>query len=250
VGDESPSAWTGSLQEHCALHARMPPALRAQTIVLAQRFVGDKRFVGCNGLEVDELMRRVVAFQACALIVGRGLHCYDALQSVLLYPDEFLIVGTMVDDIGVVTEYTEPASGQAIDTEQVVLSWPDVQQAGRDGDGYNVVIHEFAHHLDHSLDGALSAPSAGSSWHVLLEQEYLALCAAADAGEETLIDPYGSEDHAEFFAVASETFIELPRELQALHPQLYASLAALYRIDPRQWPVRETTGFRNAPSAI
>lgn len=227
--------WSASLAAHCVLYRRMPEPLRTRTIDLARHFVRQKRFVGCGGLQVDELMQRLVAFQACALIAGRGLHCYDALRSVLLYPDEFLIVGSVEDEIGVVTEFSEPASGQAIDTARVVLSWPDVLLAGRDGDGYNVVIHEFAHHLDHSLDGALSAPAAGSSWHDVLDREYLALCAAADAGEETLIDPYGSEDPAEFFAVASETFIELPDALHALHPQLYASLAALYALDPLGW---------------
>ena len=235
MSEASASDWHATLQRHCALHARMPLPLRDRAVDMARRFVRDKRFVGCNGLQVDDTMRRVVAFQACALVVARGLHCYDALQSVLLYPDEFLIQGSVEDEIGVVTEYHEPASGQAIDTARIVLSWPDVLQAGRDDDGYNVVIHEFAHHLDHSLDGALSAPAAGSSWHAVLEREYLALCADADAGRDTLIDPYGSEDPAEFFAVASETFIELPRALHAAHPQLYAALAALYAIDPVDW---------------
>jgi len=229
------SDWHDTLEAHCTLYRRMDAPLREQTVLLAQDFVRRKRFVGCNGLQVDERMRRVVAFHACALVAQRGLQCYADLHSVLLYPDEFLISGSVEDDIGVVTEYTEAASGQAFDTTRVLLSWPDVQQAGSAGDGYNVVIHEFAHHLDHSLDGALSAPVAGSTWHAVLAREYAALCAAADAGEETLIDPYGSEDPAEFFAVASETFIELPRELRERHPPLYAALAQLYALDPARW---------------
>lgn len=230
-----PSAWHDTLDAHCALYRRMSAPLRELTVRLAQEFVRRKRFVGCNGLQVDESMRRIVAFQACALVARRGLQCYADLHSVLLYPDEFLISGSVEDDIGVVTEYTEAASGQAIDTTRVLLSWPDVQQAGSAGDGYNVVVHEFAHHLDHSLDGALSAPLEGSTWHAVLAREYAALCAAADAGEETLIDPYGSEDPAEFFAVASETFIELPRELRERHPPLYAALSQLYALDPAGW---------------
>jgi hypothetical protein len=229
------STWHETLLAHCTLYRRMGAPLRERTLLLAQEFVRRKRFVGCNGLQVDERMRRVVAFQACTLVARRGLQCYADLYGVLLYPDEFLISGSVEDDIGVVTEYTEAASGQAVDTTRVLLSWPDVQQAGHTGDGYNVVIHEFAHHLDHSLDGVLSAPLEGSTWHAVLAREYAALCAAADAGEETLIDPYGSEDPAEFFAVASETFIELPRELRERHPPLYAALAQLYALDPAGW---------------
>ena len=70
----------------------------------------------------------------------------------------------------------------------------------------------------------------------MLNREYEALCDASDAGEDTLIDPYGSEDPAEFFAVATEVFIELPQALQAQHRELYASLAALYALDPARWP--------------
>ena len=229
------SEWARTLDSHCALYRRAPEPLRARAVELAQRFVRQKFFEGCGGLLLDDTMRRVIAFQACLLIAGRGLRCYAELRSVLVYPDGFLISGSVEDESGVVTEYTEEASGQAIDTARVVLSWPDVRMAGIGGDGYNVVIHEFAHHLDHMLDGALSAPAGATPWHELLEREYQALCDAADAGADSLIDPYGSEDPAEFFAVASETFIELPGELRALHPELYAALAALYRLDPAEW---------------
>jgi Mlc titration factor MtfA (ptsG expression regulator) len=227
--------WHRSLQPHCALYRRTPGVLRAQAVELAERFVKQKFFEGCGGLVVDDSMRRVIAYQACLLIAQRGLHCYAGLRSVLVYPDEFLISGSDEDEFGVVTEYTEEASGQAIDTARILLSWQDVQLAGTGGDAYNVVIHEFAHHLDHMLDGALSAPAGSTPWHELLNREYQALCDAADAGEDTLIDPYGSEDPAEFFAVTSEVFIELPAELRAQHPELYSALARLYALDPAQW---------------
>ena len=232
------SEWTATLAAHCLLYRRVPEPLRVRALELARSFVKQKYFEGCGGLVLDDTMRRVIAFQACLLVAGHGLHCYAELRSVLVYPDEFLISGTVEDEFGVVTEYTEEASGQAIETARIVLSWPDVRMAGTGGDGYNVVIHEFAHHLDHMLDGALSAPPGATPWHELLEREYAALCAAADAGEDSLIDPYGSEDPAEFFAVASEAFIELPADLRARHPELYAALAALYRLDPAGWPRR------------
>ncbi len=227
--------WAQTLQLHCPLYRRVPAPLCAQVVELAQRFIRQKYFEGCGGLVVEDTMRRVIAFQACLLVAGRGLHCYAALRSVLVYPGEFLISDSVEDEFGVVTEYTEEASGQAVDTARILLSWPDVQLAGTGSDGYNVVIHEFAHHLDHMLDGALSAPAGATPWHELLNREYQALCDAADAGEDTLIDPYGSEDPAEFFAVASEVFIELPDELRRLHPELYAALARLYGLDPASW---------------
>jgi Mlc titration factor MtfA (ptsG expression regulator) len=227
--------WHHDLQRHCALYRRAPQALCARAVELARRFVKQKYFEGCGGLLVDDTILRTIAFQACLLVAQHGLHCYADLRSVLVYPDEFLISGSDEDEFGVVTEYTEAASGQAVDTARILLSWSDVKLAGA-GDGYNVVIHEFAHHLDHALDGVLSAPAGNTPWHALLNREYEALCDAANAGEYTLIDPYGSEDPAEFFAVASEVFIELPRELLARHAELYASLTRLYALDPAEWP--------------
>lgn len=69
----------------------------------------------------------------------------------------------------------------------------------------------------------------------MLEREYHALCDAADRGEETLIDPYGSEDPAEFFAVATEAFMELSAPLRDRHRELYEALSQLFGLDPAKW---------------
>jgi hypothetical protein len=230
-----PAAWDDNLRRLSPLYRRTPAELRLQVVTLALDFVAHKRFVGCNGLQVEPRMQQLIAYQACLLIAHRGLDCYAELASILLYPGAFVVEQQHVDDAGVVTAARNVLSGQAIDVMRVVLSWPDVLAAGGADDGYNVAIHEFAHHLDHALDGRLSAPDSGNRWHELLEREYHALCDAVDAGEATLLDPYGSEDPAEFFAVATELFIELPRELRARHPQLYHSLQAIYRLDPATW---------------
>jgi Mlc titration factor MtfA (ptsG expression regulator) len=180
-------------------------------------------------------MRLVVAFQA-GLLLGRFSSAVCAeLGGVLLYPDSFLVPRSHVDAAGVVTEGEEPLSGETLDTARIVLSWADVQTGLRDGDGCNVVLHEFAHFLDHALDGTLSAPAPGQTWHGLLQREYAVLCAAVDTGQPTLIDPYGAEDPAEFFAVASEAFLECPRELEAEHRELYQALARIYALDPAGW---------------
>jgi Mlc titration factor MtfA (ptsG expression regulator) len=49
---------------------------------------------------------------------------------------------------------------------------------------------------------------------------------------QTLLDPYGAEHPAEFFAVASETFFTDPHALRAEFPGVYEQLAAFYRQDP------------------
>jgi Mlc titration factor MtfA (ptsG expression regulator) len=54
----------------------------------------------------------------------------------------------------------------------------------------------------------------------------------AHPSDELPIDPYGSESPAEFFAVCSETFFELPHLLRDEYPRVYAQLSAFYRQDP------------------
>ena len=50
--------------------------------------------------------------------------------------------------------------------------------------------------------------------------------------EETSIDPYAGESPAEFFAVMSEAFFEIPRAVHADYPDVYAQLALFYKQDP------------------
>jgi hypothetical protein len=213
---------------------RMPSALRRELDPVVDRFLERVEFVGCGGLAITPQMQYVVATQAALLVVHRDPAALDALHAVLLYPDEFIATESEEDEHGIVTERRRPLAGQAIDDARIVLSWRDVLE-GVDTPGYNVVIHELAHFLDHRSGGVVSAPGDGSAWHATLEREHAALREAVDAGADTLIDPYGAEDPAEFLAVATEAFFEQPTELVQQHAGLYAALSHLYGLDPVRW---------------
>jgi Mlc titration factor MtfA (ptsG expression regulator) len=239
MAEPFPEVWRALLVANVPLYRRMPVLLRHALEPHIRTFLRTVSFVGCNGLVVTDEMRLVVAMQACLLVSQRDPGAYLPLYSVLLYPDEFVVPDRDEDEAGVVTEGESVLSGQTLDTARIVLSWRDVQASGRGDDAYNVVLHEFAHYLDHSVDGAISvAPSrrrALAEWHRVLEREYEALCAAVDRGEATLIDPYGAEELAEFFAVATETFFERPQDLERQHAALYGSLRDFYGLDPARW---------------
>jgi hypothetical protein len=49
------------------------------------------------------------------------------------------------------------------------------------------------------------------------------------------MDAYGAVNPAEFFAVASETFFEKPRQLKMKHAELYDELQQFYQVDPLEW---------------
>ncbi|MGQ0428344.1 MAG: zinc-dependent peptidase [Gammaproteobacteria bacterium] len=215
----------------------LPPPLSDRLERLTAIFVGEKEFVGCSGLTVTPEMKVAIAAQACLLVLGRDTHVYDALRSVLVYPSQFLVPGSWDDDDGVVTEESRVLAGESWDVSRVILSWEDVDSRGAPGEAYNVVIHEFAHYLDHESGGApwIEGPEARLRWQRMLDQELEALRAQADSGTRTFLDPYAAEDRAEFFAVASEAFFEEPTAFAREMPALYRALSGVYRLDPTAW---------------
>ncbi|HEX9207363.1 MAG TPA: zinc-dependent peptidase, partial [Steroidobacteraceae bacterium] len=160
----------------------MPVELRRTLEGLVISFLREKQFVGCDGLAVTDEIRATIAAQACLLLLGRPGSQYDELQSILVYPGAFWVEDEVHDDDGLVTQRRRELSGEAWDSHRIILSWEDVTgTAGSPADGYNVVIHEFAHYLD--AEGLGLAPGAThdlGSWHGALLAEYEALCAAVD----------------------------------------------------------------------
>jgi Mlc titration factor MtfA (ptsG expression regulator) len=228
------------LRRRVPLYAAMPEGLQHRLEGLVNVFLAEKEFVGCGGLEVGRPMQLSIAAQACLLVLGRDEHVYDSLRSILVYPSQFVVREEWHDDDGVVTEEERVLAGQAWDVSRIVLSWEDV--TGRSGgeDAYNVVIHEFAHYLDHEGGGMDGAPALAdraehARWAAIFQAEFDALRAAVDRGQETFLDPYAAEDEAEFFAVASEAFFEAPASLRERHPALYGQLRDYYRLDPAAW---------------
>lgn len=233
------------LDRNVPLLARLPPDLRVQVDGLVNAFVQDKEFVGCNGLVVTDEMRVTIAAHACVLVAGRPNDLYAELRSILVYPTPFWVEEEDMDETGVVTSHRRVLSGQAWESSRILLSWQDVVEAAAGSSpGYNLVLHEFAHYLDYeglSLAPRLSGPGrALDEWARQLDAEFEAQSDAVDRGEQTFLDPYAAEDPAEFFAVASEEFLERPGTLRGRHPVLYGLLAEFYGLDPASWPAADS----------
>lgn len=236
-----PEDWSQLLHRRLPMYRMLPDDLRTQVQALISNFVAEKQFVGCAGLQVNDEMRLSIAAQAALLLLNRDSDLYPEVQSILVYPDQFFAEHRVRDAAGVLSSERRLLSGESWEQGKVVVSWRDVSEgAAYADDGYNVVLHEFAHALDHEAGDAngmpwLPADLDGARWHRVFSEAYDRLCRQADAGEDSVIDPYGAESPAEFFAVATETFFELPMALRQAEPELYQQLAAYYRVDPAQW---------------
>jgi hypothetical protein len=216
----------------------LPPADREELLGLTQAFLAEKKFEGCEGLEITDEMRLTIAAHACLLLLHRKTDFYPLLHSILVYPTTFVAPLKEHAPGGVVIEDFEERDGESWDTGALILSWEDVLESAADPhDGYNVVFHEFAHQLDDEsgiADGAPALPekSMYAEWSRVLGAEYDALVEDAERHRRPLLDEYGAESPAEFFAVATETFFELPGDLKAEHPELYEQLSRFYLQDP------------------
>ena len=88
------------------------------------------------------------------------------------------------------------------------------------------------------MDGTPDMPTRDLSarWSRIMNEEFRRLQRAERHGRETLIDPYGASDPAEFFAVVTECFFDSPQAMKAEHPVLYELFREYYHQDPASWP--------------
>ena len=205
---------------------------------LTEAFLAEKEFTSAGGLELSDAICVSIAVQGCLPILNLGLQSYRDWVGLIVYPDEFIIPRTQEDEFGIVHEYDDVASGEAWEGGPLIISWRDAQMAG---EGYNVVIHEFAHKLDMlngEADGIPPLPPglARQEWEDCLHAAYDDFCMRVEAAEasheESLIDPYAAENPGEFFAVLSECFFETPEVLRQLYPALYGLFVRFYQQDP------------------
>ncbi|MDB5962220.1 MAG: hypothetical protein JWP59_3514 [Massilia sp.] len=246
------------LARRMPIYARLGADLQQQLQRLVQQFLYEKKFVGCDGLLVDDEMRVTIAGQACLLLLNRFTRVYPALRTILVYPSAFLVPRNVVDAAGVVTETRQDLLGESWGDGRVVLAWDHVQRGAADWHGgQNVVLHEFAHQLDSESGSTNGAPYLGSqasyrSWSQVLSRDFAALRADAMLRQHSVMDHYGATSPAEFFAVATETFFAKPWEMAERHPALYEEFGKYYRVDPRQWqdaPVQPSADDSHAGAA-
>jgi len=203
---------------------------------LAALFLHEKSIVGAGGLMVSEEMRIAVATQACILILNLDIDYYRGWTEVIVYPDEFVAEYEYMDESGIAHHVAEPMTGESWLAGPVVLSWADAEQRGGET-GYNVVIHEFAHKID-MLNGnangfpPLHAGMSRGKWAEVFSAAYADLRRRVDRGDCAGLDPYAAESPAEYFAVLSEAFFEVPDTVRATYGEVYCQLATFYRQDP------------------
>lgn len=212
------------------LFGKLPDDVRDRLEGLMHLFIDEKTFEACGGLEeITPHMQRVIAAQACLLVVNRSLDSYKDLRNLLIYPGAF-----GYDERGV-------RLGESWSSGSVIISWEAALSGGRNPeDGHDVSIHEFSHQLDQANDAGIGLPFLDSTgayreWSSVFTQSFKKFCQRVDRSKNKVIDSYGAENPAEFFAVSTETFFEKPKQLKREYPELYEVLSGYYGLNPVEW---------------
>jgi MtfA peptidase len=212
---------------------KLTEAEQAKLKELVLIFLAEKEFTAGASLALTDRIRLSVATQACLPILELGADWYAGWTGIVVYPYDFRVRRTEMDEHGVVHEWDDELAGEAMPGGPVVLSW----DAAAHDPAMNVVIHEFAHKLD-MLDGVVDGMPPlhrgmdRSAWRAAFREAYEGFCDVVERGRDTWLDPYAAEHPSEFFAVASEAFFREPLELQKRYPDVYDQLKLFYRQDP------------------
>ena len=235
-----PPEWERILIHNVALYRHLPDPLKKELQGHIQVFLSEKTFEGYGGLRITDEIKVTIAAQACILLLNRKPTYYPTLYTILVYPGAY--VGKQTTVVGMMhVEEDSVRAGESWTRGEVVLAWDDVRREAIDlARGHNVVLHEFAHQLDQEdgrADGApiLSRSSSYVTWARVLSGEFQELRRKALSGAKDIMDAYGATNPAEFFAVATETFFERPRQMRVKHPDLYEELKTYYGLDPLKW---------------
>lgn len=235
-----PTDWKSLLEREFVLYRKLPSEQRRRLEGHINIFLHEKVFVGCNDLQITDEVRLLIAAQACLLILNKRTDYYPGFETILVYPDTFVVPVTQQDGL-LVSNTVSAHLGESWHRGPIVLAWDQVLLGAQyERDGHNVVMHEFAHKLDEenwNMDGLPVLPNVDqyASWKQVLTEAYERLQAEVDQGKPDVIDAYGATSPAEFFAVVTETFFEKPGLLKQQYPALYEQFSIYYQLDPLQW---------------
>lgn len=224
--------WRRIIESDCPFYERLSEADRSEIEGHVQVFLAEKRFEGCDGLEVIEEMKVCIAAYACLLLLHRQSDYYPYCKTILVYPDSFVVPIKQSIGVGVIQERDENRAGESWEQGAVVVAWNETCQGNcNPGGGYNVVVHEFAHQLDYENGLADGCPLLAADqyraeqkkryarWKEVMQTEYRRLCGQVQKGETSVLRDYGATNPVEFFAVATECFFSKPQAMRASLPQ-------------------------------
>lgn len=241
LAEPFPPSWLTSLRDVVGHYEVLSESEQGRLRDIVRIIVAEKDWEGCRGLALTDEIRVTIAALAGLLVLGFDDFYFENVQTILVYPNEYVAKQERGLEGGATLEEETDRLGEAHYRGPVILSWEEIRlNALEPGYGSNLVFHEFAHQLDMlngAIDGTPTLPTneLAVRWSRIMDEEYRRLQSAERRRQETLLDPYGASDPAEFFAVATECFFDAPRAMRDVYPDLYGLFCDYYCQDPAKW---------------
>ena len=232
--------WVEIITNNVWQYSSLSPAQQQRILQCSAVMVAEKSWEAVKGFEITDEVKLTISATAALLTLGLEEPFYfDRVSTILVHPD--LIENRAVQQGRLVSHETAYYSGLAWQGGPLVFSWRDALRGSRrPGDGRNVIIHEFIHHID-GLDGEMGGmpiiPSEPlrQRWDIVFRRRFNELNDELDSGSELRIDGYAATNLAEFFAVSGENFFDSPGRLKQKLPDVYDLLREYFDIDPVQF---------------
>jgi len=232
-----PDDWETIVTDAVAIWEQLGDDERAVLEGDADWLLRHKHWEAAQGFALTDEIRVTLAIQAAVPLLGLNVDEYREVSAIIVYPSAMLSRGLYAGPAsGTVTDGATPILGEAHDRRgPVIVAWDEAVNSSRNpGSGHNVVYHEFAHKLDMLdtlIDGTppLESRAAVDRWVEVCTEPFQALRAGIDRPP---LQAYGATNPAEFFAVATEAFFDVPLALEQHERDLYDVLRDYYNQDP------------------
>ena len=218
------------LSDNIAFYRALDKSKRQQFETEVTEFLAEVKITGVN-TSVENLDRILVAASAVIPVFAFPDWKYSNLKEVLLYADSFnnsfQTEGGDRNIMGMV--------GSGYMEGKMLLSKHALEQGFKNSsDKNNTAIHEFVHLIDKAdgdTDGIPKQLLNKQFTIPWLDMTYQKMQEILQGASD--INPYGTTNQAEFFAVASEYFFERPDLLQQKHPGLFNLLQKIFLQQPK-----------------
>jgi Mlc titration factor MtfA (ptsG expression regulator) len=164
-----------------------------------------------------------------------GLEWLDGFVGIVVHEDAVVASRQHEDEDGIVHAWDEELSGEAMSGGPVMLAWRDVEDAGESAaDGYNVVVHEFAHVID--MRGGVTAglesvdpASERGDWVERARRRIRAFADAVDAARRPSSIRTAPRRWRSSSRSPPRPSSSRPHELESRAARLYALLKTFFR---------------------
>lgn len=234
-----PDDWVEIVEAHVGVWQLLDDDERDTVAANADWLLRHKHWEASFGFELTDAITVTIAVHAGLLVLGLDVDELREVSAVIVYPSAMQSRGERAGPIaGTVSDGPLPILGEAHERRgPVLIAWDEAHAASSDpGHGHNVVLHEFAHKLDMVDQVADGSPVLGrrvdqSRWRAVCTEVFTAML---DGVDRPPLDPYGATNPAEFFAVATEAFFDVPTYLELHEPELFDLFRDYYNQDPAE----------------